>query len=107
MAQPKAATEDEKMAGIQRLTNRYEPSESPVMVKGKEDYKRLRLSEVFQDIDTNRDGFLTFEELIQHLNKKGQQLRNDPKYQITLQEVEHIKILFDSADVDGSGSVNT
>lgn len=107
MIQPTGPTEDEKMAGIQRLTNRYQPSESPVMVKGKEDYKLLRFNEAFQDIDTNKDGFLTFDELIQHLTTKGRKQRNDPNYRLTNDEEENIRLLFNSIDVDGSGSVNT
>ncbi len=95
------------MAGIQRLTNRCRPSESPVKVKGREDYKRLKLTEMFQDIDTSRDGFLTFEELIQHLTKKGKQVKTDPNYQLAPTEVEHIKMLFTYADVESSGSINT
>jgi len=106
MLQGKAPTEDEKMAGLQRLSNRYQPSASPVVVKGREDYKRLKLTEAFQTIDTNRDGYVSMEELTAFLTKRGQQLRGDPNYRLNPDEAERVKALFESMDADNSGTVD-
>ena len=105
MMQQRAPTEDEKMAGLQRLSNRYQPTESPVVVKGREDYKRLKLTEAFNDLDTSKDGFITLDELIQHLTRKGQKARDDPTYQLSLAEIDKIQLLFDLLDLEKTGSV--
>jgi len=106
MLQPRGVTEDEKMAAIQRLTKRYQPSETPEVVKGKEDYKKLKLTEAFNEVDTNRDGYITLDELLNHLTKKTREIKKDPNYQIGLAETEKIQTFFDSVDIDRTGSIN-
>ena len=98
-------SEDEKMAGLQRLSNRYHPSESPVVVKGKEDYKRYKLEEAFKDIETQSTDAASFEELIRHLTKKGQQIKKDTTYQLTPNEVAKINLLFQHTDIGNYGTV--
>ena len=99
-------TEDEKMAGVQRLSWRYKPTESPVVVKGKEDYKRLKLMEAFEDADINKDGKVNFDELLNHLTKKAQQVRKDPTFQFNPPEVDALNVFFDSVDEDKSKFVS-
>ncbi len=95
------------MAGVQRLSRRYQPTESPVVVKGKEDYKRLKLTEAFQQADTNKDGFVTLDELVNHLTKKAREVRKDPAFQFQRPQLDSLRLLFESIDEDMSQSVNT
>ena len=106
MIPSRGPTEDEKMAAIQRLSNRYHPSETPEVVRGKEDYKRLKLTEAFRDVDTNRDGYINLDELLLHLTKKIREVRKDSNYQLSLAENEKLQMFFDSVDVDKSGSIS-
>lgn len=107
MLQPRAPTEDEKGAGLQRLSNRYGPSVSPVVVQGKEDYKRLKLTEAFQDIDTNRDNMISYDELVRHLSTKAKEVRRDPNFDFSRIELDNIRQLYDAIDTDRSGSIST
>ncbi len=106
MIQPRGPTEEEKMAAIQRLSKRYLPSETPEAVRAKEDYKRLKLTEAFRNIETNREGYLSLDELFQILTRKLREARRDPNLELSLAESEKIQLFFESIDVDRTGYVN-
>jgi Ca2+-binding EF-hand superfamily protein len=99
-------SEDEKTAGIQRLSRRYYPSQGPEVIKSREDYKILKLTEAFRNIDVEQDGYITINELFDHITKKIREKTKDPTYQLTPGEEEKLKLFFDDLDQDGTGIVD-
>jgi len=99
-------TEDEKTAGIQRLSRGYYPSQGPEAIKSREDYKIFKLTEAFKDIEVEQDGYITINELLNHLTKKIREKIKDPTYQLTPREEERIKFFFDEVNQDGAETID-
>ena len=104
--QDNSLNEDEKMAAILRMEKYYGPSKSPQVIKSRDDYKMLKLTEAFAEIDANNNGLIEFDELIDYITKKTQEILNDNSYKLTPLEEENLKIFYDNMNEDKSSAVD-
>ena len=88
------------------MQNYEDTTKSPQGIKSKDDYKMLKLTEAFAEIDAKNNGLIEFDELIDYITKKIQEVLNDKSYKLTPLEEENLKIFYDNMNEDKSSAVD-
>ena len=97
--------EEEKMAGIQRLSRRYNLKDTPQIVQGREDYRRFKLNELFKQFQEENGEDITLDQLYDFLEAEGAKAKNDPTYRLEQLQKQKIAQFFEEIDDEESGRV--